>query len=73
MGSVIKLGGIVRAVSLHPHGVSDLHILQQEIGNLADAEPGVLIDILLSYRAISAWQSMIQLVDSLILYAIWRT
>jgi hypothetical protein len=39
--------------------------IREEIENLADVEPGILIDILLSYRAVSAWPSMIQLVESI--------
>ncbi len=35
------------------------------LGTLTDTEPGILVDILLSYRACSAWGSMIALVDIL--------
>jgi hypothetical protein len=36
--------------------------IEKRLGPLADAETGVLVDLLLSYRATKAWQQMIQLV-----------
>jgi tetratricopeptide (TPR) repeat protein len=36
--------------------------VERDLGNLADRETGVLIDLLLSYRAVRAWGDMIDLV-----------
>jgi hypothetical protein len=37
--------------------------VQRELGDLAAAETGVLVDLMLSYRAQSAWKEMIALVE----------
>ncbi|MEH6473754.1 MAG: TRAFs-binding domain-containing protein [Halopseudomonas sp.] len=39
--------------------------VQAELGELAEAEPGVLIDLLLSYRAASGWSQMNALVEAM--------
>lgn len=39
--------------------------VQKGLDNLADADPGVLIDLLLSYRAVEGWTQMITLVEAL--------
>lgn len=36
-----------------------------ELGEVSQAEAGVLVDLLLSYRAVSDWQAMVDLVDTL--------
>lgn len=36
-----------------------------ELGDLAQIEAGVLVDLLLSYRSVSDWQAMVDLVDTL--------
>lgn len=43
-------------------GIDALQALEQELGNLIDAEAGVVIDLFLSYRAVKAWTAMIDLV-----------
>ena len=45
--------------------VDVLKEIESRLGNLADAETGVLVDLLLSYRAASAWPEMIGLYDKL--------
>lgn len=35
--------------------------IEQKLGNVADAESGVVIDLFLSYRAVKGWQDMIAL------------
>lgn len=43
-------------------GVEAVRAVEHELGNLHDAEAGVVIDLFLSYRAVKAWQAMIDLV-----------
>ena len=40
---------------------SEMDRIEKSLGSLDGAEVGVLIDLLLSYRAVSAWQNMIHL------------
>jgi len=42
-------------------GIDAVRAVEREIGNLADAESGVVIDLFLSYRAVSGWHDMIRL------------
>src|SRR5262249_6765981 len=44
-----------------PEAVRDI---EHELG-IADTESGVVIDLMLSYRAVSAWQDMVNLVDKM--------
>ncbi|HET7232129.1 MAG TPA: TRAFs-binding domain-containing protein [Longimicrobium sp.] len=37
--------------------------VQEELGNLAEAEAGVVVDLYLSYRAVKAWERMIELYE----------
>ena len=37
--------------------------IEKNLGTIADVESGVVIDLLLSYRATSAWQEMVELVE----------
>jgi tetratricopeptide (TPR) repeat protein len=46
-------------------GVGALRTCQQQLGALADREAGVIIDLFLSYRAVEAWQDMIDLVEQM--------
>jgi len=39
--------------------------VEEELGPLADVEPGVLVDLLLSYRATGAWEEMCRLAEAL--------
>lgn len=45
--------------------VATLRAIEDELGDLHDCEAGVLVDLLLSYRALSAWDEMIALVEKM--------
>lgn len=42
-----------------------IRTIEQELGNPADQEAGVVIDLFLSYRAVEAWPEMIALVEKM--------
>jgi tetratricopeptide (TPR) repeat protein len=44
-------------------GVDAVRAVEKEIGAIADAESGVVLDLFLSYRAVEAWADMIDVVD----------
>lgn len=46
-------------------GAEALREIEKEIGNIADIESGVVIDLFLSYRAVKAWPEMINLVKKM--------
>ena len=46
-------------------GVAALRAIETELGNIADGESGVVIDLFLSYRAVKAWQEMVDLVNKM--------
>jgi MAP3K TRAFs-binding domain len=46
-------------------GIDAVRGVQGDLESVADAEAGVVIDLLLSYRAVSAWQDMVSLVDKM--------
>ncbi len=46
-------------------GVAAVRTVERQLGNIAAAEAGVVIDLLLSYRAVQAWQDMIDLVPKM--------
>lgn len=39
--------------------------IEQELGSIIDIDPGIIIDLFLSYRAVEDWQSMVNLVDKM--------
>lgn len=43
-------------------GEAALHAAEKDLGDIATAESGVVVDLFLSYRAIECWQGMIDLV-----------
>ncbi|MGD2098365.1 MAG: TRAFs-binding domain-containing protein [Desulfobacterales bacterium] len=45
--------------------LSELKTIEIELGNLKVVESGVLVDLLLSYRDVSAWDEMVALYDKL--------
>lgn len=46
-------------------GVDAIKVIQAKLGALEDVESGVVIDLLLSFRAVKAWHEMIALVDAM--------
>ena len=42
-------------------GETALRAVEKELGNIANAESGVVVDLFLSYRAVKCWQGMIDL------------
>jgi tetratricopeptide (TPR) repeat protein len=46
-------------------GVKALRAAERELGALEDVEAGVLVDLLLSYRATKAWEDMVRLVEAM--------
>lgn len=46
-------------------GLDAVRQVEWEIGNLADCEAGVVIDLFLSYRAVKGWEDMIILVSKM--------
>jgi hypothetical protein len=42
-----------------------IRAVEGELGNIADAEAGAVVDLFLSYRAVKAWQDMIALVPKM--------
>jgi MAP3K TRAFs-binding domain len=43
-------------------GADDVRAVEHDLGEIADVEWGVAVDLLLSYRAVEAWERMIDLV-----------
>ena len=54
-----------RLAAARKDGVDALRRAEEELGPLEDVEAGVLVDLLLSYRATSAWGDMTRLVESM--------
>ncbi len=46
-------------------GVEAVGAVEQALGNIADVESGIVIDLFLSYRAVQAWHAMIALVEKM--------
>ncbi len=46
-------------------GADAIRAVEQDLGDLASAESGVVIDLMLSYRAVKAWGDMIRLVEQM--------
>lgn len=43
-------------------GTPEVEAIEAELGDVANAEGGIVVDLFLSYRAVEAWESMIALV-----------
>lgn len=57
---------MVRARSMSKaEGREALHRIQSNLGNLDNQEAGVLVDLLLSYRALSDWTGMVELYEAM--------
>lgn len=54
-----------RLAAARKEGVEALRNLEQELGEIKNAEAGVVIDLFLSYRAVKAWAEMIELVTKM--------
>jgi hypothetical protein len=54
-----------RLAEARKKGVTELHAMEQELGEIADQESGIVIDLFLSYRAVKAWPEMIALVGKM--------
>jgi tetratricopeptide (TPR) repeat protein len=52
-----------RLAAARQRGGAAVQAVESELGNIADAESGVVIDLFLSYRAMRAWGDMIRLVE----------
>ena len=50
-----------RLATARRDGAGALREIEQELGALVDVEAGVIVDLLISYRAVSDWESMIRL------------
>lgn len=50
------------ARSKDPNAVAKI---EQEFGSIIDVDPGIIIDLFLSYRAVEDWQSMVNLVHNM--------
>jgi MAP3K TRAFs-binding domain len=51
-----------RLAAARREGADAVSAIEKELGDIAAQESGVVIDLFLSYRAVSAWQAMIDLV-----------
>jgi hypothetical protein len=54
-----------RLAAARKQGADALRTIEREIGPIKDNESGVVIDLFLSYRAVKAWQDMIDLVKKM--------
>ena len=54
-----------RLATARKESVDAVRVVEKELGNLKNLEAGVLIDLLLSYRAVSGWADMITLVKKM--------
>lgn len=54
-----------RLAAARAQGAAAVRAIERDLGPLADVEAGVLVDLLLSYRATSAWQDMCRLAEAM--------
>jgi hypothetical protein len=54
-----------RLASARAEGADAVRAVEDDLGALEDVEAGVLVDLLLSYRATKAWGEMIRLVEAM--------
>jgi hypothetical protein len=52
-----------RLAEARAQGLDALRAVERELGPVDDVEAGVLVDLLISYRALSAWDDMIRLTE----------
>jgi hypothetical protein len=54
-----------RLARARAEGVDALRAVERDLGSLNDVEAGVMVDLLLSYRAVREWNDMIRLIESM--------
>ena len=54
-----------RLAAAREQGPDALEAVESELGEMADREAGVVVDLLLSYRAVKAWERMIALTEKM--------
>ena len=54
-----------RLAEARKKGLVELKKIEEELGEIKNAEGGVVIDLFLSYRAVKAWEEMIDLVKKM--------
>jgi tetratricopeptide (TPR) repeat protein len=54
-----------RLAAARRDGADAVAAVRSDVGRLSDAEAGVAVDLMLSYRAVKAWEAMIDLVDEM--------
>ena len=54
-----------RLAEARRQGADAVRTVAREIGDLADAEAGVVVDLFLSYRAVRAWDEMVSLAEAM--------
>ncbi len=54
-----------RLSAARAQGADAVRAIEHDLGQLEDVEAGVLVDLLLSYRATSAWEDMCRLVEAM--------
>lgn len=54
-----------RLLAARRQGVEAVRAVEAEIGDVAAAEPGIVVDLFLCYRAVEAWDEMIALVGKM--------
>jgi tetratricopeptide (TPR) repeat protein len=54
-----------RLATARGEGAAAVRAVQEELGRLEDVEAGVLVDLLLSYRAVGSWDDIVHLVEAM--------
>jgi hypothetical protein len=54
-----------RLARARAEGIGALRAIEHDLGPVEDVEAGVLVDLLLSYRAANGWEDMIRLVEAM--------
>jgi hypothetical protein len=54
-----------RLAGARTQGIETVRAIERELGPIADAESGVVIDLFLSYRAVKAWDDMVALAQKM--------
>jgi hypothetical protein len=54
-----------RLAAARIQGAAAVRAVEDELGRFEDVEAGVLVDLLLSYRAVSSWADMVRLVEEM--------